>query len=102
MLLPLEPLMDVALEPVVDVPAEPVTGALGATGALLGVVLPGMCWADCRHLTAQPSALPPRQGPGPPVGALQPCLPAPPCRPDTPGGTWFFAGPYKDSASRYA
>ena len=40
MLLPLEPLMDVALEPVVDVPAEPVTGALGATGALLRVVLP--------------------------------------------------------------
>ena len=40
MLLPLEPLVDVALEPVVDVPAEPVTGALGATGALLGVVLP--------------------------------------------------------------
>ena len=32
--------MDVALEPVVDVPLEPVTGALGATGALLGVVLP--------------------------------------------------------------
>jgi hypothetical protein len=31
MLLPLEPLVDVALEPVVDVPAEPVTGALGAT-----------------------------------------------------------------------
>jgi len=40
MLLPLEPLVDVALEPVVDVPAEPVTGALGATGALLGAVLP--------------------------------------------------------------
>ena len=40
MLLPLEPLVEVALEPVVDVPAEPVTGALGATGALLGVVLP--------------------------------------------------------------
>ena len=40
MLLLLEPLVDVALEPVVDVPAEPVTGALGATGALLGVVLP--------------------------------------------------------------
>jgi hypothetical protein len=40
MLLPLEPLVDVALEPVVAVPAEPVTGALGATGALLGVVLP--------------------------------------------------------------
>ena len=40
MLLPVEPLVDVALEPVVAVPAEPVTGALGATGALLGVVLP--------------------------------------------------------------
>ena len=40
MLLPLEPLMDVALDPVVDVPVEPTTGALGATGALLGAVLP--------------------------------------------------------------
>jgi hypothetical protein len=40
MLLPLEPLVDVALEPVVDVPADPVTGALGETDALLGVVLP--------------------------------------------------------------
>jgi len=40
MLVPLEPLMDVALEPVVDVPVEPITGALGATGALLGAVLP--------------------------------------------------------------
>jgi hypothetical protein len=40
MLLPLEPLMDVALDPVVDVPVEPITGALGATGALLGAVLP--------------------------------------------------------------
>jgi hypothetical protein len=40
MLLPLEPLVDVALDPVVDVPVEPITGALGATGALLGVVLP--------------------------------------------------------------
>ena len=32
MLVPLEPLMDVALDPVVDVPVEPTTGALGATG----------------------------------------------------------------------
>jgi hypothetical protein len=40
MLLPLDPLMDVALDPVVDVPEEPTTGALGATGALLGAVLP--------------------------------------------------------------
>jgi hypothetical protein len=40
MLLPLEPLVDVALDPVVDVPVEPTTGALGAAGALLGVVLP--------------------------------------------------------------
>jgi hypothetical protein len=40
MLVPLEPLIDVALEPVVDVPLEPITGALGATGALLGAVLP--------------------------------------------------------------
>ena len=40
MLVPLEPLMDVALEPVVDVPVEPITGALGATGALLGRVPP--------------------------------------------------------------
>jgi len=40
MLLPLEPLMDVAPDPVVDVPVEPTTGALGATDALLGAVLP--------------------------------------------------------------
>ena len=40
MLLPLEPLVDVALDPVVDVPVEPTTGALGARGALLGAVLP--------------------------------------------------------------
>jgi hypothetical protein len=40
MLVPLEPLMDVALDPVIDVPLEPITGALGATGALLGRVLP--------------------------------------------------------------
>jgi len=40
MLLPLEPLVEVALEPVVEVPVEPTTGALGATGALLGAVLP--------------------------------------------------------------
>jgi hypothetical protein len=32
--------VDVALDPVVDVPVEPTTGALGATGALLGAVLP--------------------------------------------------------------
>ena len=41
MLVPLEPLMDVALDPVVDVPVEPITGALGATGALLGAVRGG-------------------------------------------------------------
>lgn len=40
MLVPLEPLMEVALDPVVDVPVEPITGALGATGALLGAVPP--------------------------------------------------------------
>lgn len=40
MLLPLEPLMDVALDPVVDVPVEPITGVLGTTGALLGAVPP--------------------------------------------------------------
>jgi hypothetical protein len=40
MLVPLEPLVDVALDPVVDVPVEPITGALGATDALLGAVLP--------------------------------------------------------------
>ena len=40
MLVPLEPLVEVALDPVVDVPREPVTGALGTTGALLGAVLP--------------------------------------------------------------
>jgi hypothetical protein len=40
MLVPLEPLMDVALDPVIDVPLEPITGALGATGALLGRVPP--------------------------------------------------------------
>jgi hypothetical protein len=40
MLVPLEPLMDVALDPVVDVPVEPITGVLGTTGALLGAVPP--------------------------------------------------------------
>lgn len=40
MLLPLDPLVDVALDPAVEVPVEPVTGVLGATGALLGAVLP--------------------------------------------------------------
>lgn len=40
MLLPLEPVMDVAPDPVVDVPVEPTTGALGAIAALLGAVLP--------------------------------------------------------------
>ncbi len=40
MLLPLEPLMDVARDPVVDMPLEPTTGALGAIGALLMTVLP--------------------------------------------------------------
>jgi hypothetical protein len=39
-LLLLDPLIDVALEPLVDVPLEPTTGVLGATGALLGTVLP--------------------------------------------------------------
>lgn len=39
-LLLLEPLMDVARDPLVDVPLEPTTGVLGATGALLGAVLP--------------------------------------------------------------
>ena len=29
MLVPLEPLMEVALDPVIDVPLEPITGALG-------------------------------------------------------------------------
>jgi hypothetical protein len=38
MLVPLEPLVEVAPEPLVDVPLEPITGALGATGALLGAV----------------------------------------------------------------
>jgi hypothetical protein len=38
MLVPLEPLVDVALDPVIDVLLEPITGALGATGALLGRV----------------------------------------------------------------
>jgi hypothetical protein len=32
--------MDVARDPLVDVPLEPTTGVLGATGALLGAVLP--------------------------------------------------------------
>ncbi|HEX5472452.1 MAG TPA: hypothetical protein VFW73_11225 [Lacipirellulaceae bacterium] len=40
MLLPLDPLVDVARDPVVDVPVEPITGVLGTTGALLGAVLP--------------------------------------------------------------
>jgi hypothetical protein len=40
MLLPLDPLVDVALEPLVEVPLEPTTGVLGATAALLGEVLP--------------------------------------------------------------
>jgi hypothetical protein len=40
MLVPLEPLMEVALDPVVEVPDEPITGVLGATGALLGSVPP--------------------------------------------------------------
>ena len=40
MLVPLEPLIDVALDPVVDVPVEPITGVLGTTGALLGAVPP--------------------------------------------------------------
>jgi hypothetical protein len=39
-LLLLDPLMDVAPDPVVDVPLEPTNGVLGATGALLGAVLP--------------------------------------------------------------
>ena len=32
--------MDVALDPLVDVPLEPTAGVLGATGAVLGAVLP--------------------------------------------------------------
>jgi hypothetical protein len=40
MLVPLEPLMDVAPDPVVDMPLEPTTGALGAIGALLMAVPP--------------------------------------------------------------
>lgn len=40
MLLPLDPLVDVARDPVVDVPVEPTTGVLGTTAALLGAVLP--------------------------------------------------------------
>jgi hypothetical protein len=32
--------MDVAPDPAVDVPLEPTTGVLGATGVLLGAVLP--------------------------------------------------------------
>ena len=40
MLVPLEPLMEVARDPVVDMPLEPTTGALGAIGALLMAVLP--------------------------------------------------------------
>jgi hypothetical protein len=40
MLLLLEPVVDVAREPLVELPLEPVTGLLGATGALLGAVLP--------------------------------------------------------------
>src|SRR5690242_2830642 len=40
MLLPLDPLVDVARDPVVDVPVEPITGVLGTTAALLGAVLP--------------------------------------------------------------
>jgi hypothetical protein len=39
-LLLLDPLVDVAPDPLVDVPLEPTVGALGATGALLGAVLP--------------------------------------------------------------
>lgn len=38
--LPLELLVDVALGSVIDVPVEPTTGALCATGAPLGTVLP--------------------------------------------------------------
>lgn len=40
MLVPLEPLVDVAREPVVELLLEPITGALGAMGALLGKVAP--------------------------------------------------------------
>ena len=41
MLVPLEPLMEMALDPLVDVPLDPITGVLGATGALLGRVPAG-------------------------------------------------------------
>mgnify|MGYP001600721920 CR=1 FL=1 len=40
MLVPLEPLIDVAPDPVVDMLLEPTTGALGAIGALLMAVAP--------------------------------------------------------------
>jgi len=50
MLVPLEPLMDVALDPVIEVPVEPITGALGATGALLGRV-PRMDLPDSNGVT---------------------------------------------------
>jgi hypothetical protein len=40
MLLLLEPVVEVAREPLIELPLEPVTGLLGATGALLGAVLP--------------------------------------------------------------
>ena len=57
MLVPLEPLMDVALDPVVDVPVERQLPARSAR--------PARCWEQCRRrrycadwLTARPSALP--------------------------------------------
>ena len=36
----LDPLVDVAPDPLIDVPLEPTVGVLGATGAVLGAVLP--------------------------------------------------------------
>jgi hypothetical protein len=36
----LEPVVELALDPVVELPLEPTTGELGATGAVLGLVLP--------------------------------------------------------------
>jgi len=50
MLVPLEPLMDVALDPVIEVPVEPITGVLGTTGALLGSV-PRMDLRDSNGVT---------------------------------------------------
>ena len=52
MLLPLEPLIEVALDPLIDVPLEPIIGALGTTCALLGTVLLVALSDGWCHLTA--------------------------------------------------